>query len=42
MRRRGCDRWRADTTGRTSVVDGPVVEIDVMLDPEKLRRVAVD
>jgi hypothetical protein len=33
---------RADMTGRTSVVDGPVVEIDVMLDPEKLRRVAVD
>jgi hypothetical protein len=29
-------------TGRTSVVDGPVVEIDVMLDPKKLRRVAVD
>jgi hypothetical protein len=29
-------------TGRTSVVDGPVIEIDVILDPEKLRRVAVD
>jgi hypothetical protein len=33
---------RANVTGRTSVVDGPVVEIDVMLGPEKLRRVAVD
>jgi hypothetical protein len=29
-------------TGRTSVVDGPVVEIDVILDPERPRRVAVD
>jgi hypothetical protein len=33
---------RPVSADRTSVVDGPVVEIDVMLDPEKLRRVAVD